>query len=60
MMVSSGPEKEAMIKKYKENRANIPCVHFSGKSDCPFKNECYYAHIKDDGTRFVYPVMLCG
>jgi E3 ubiquitin-protein ligase makorin len=44
--IKAGPEKDAIVEKYKDNLLNIPCKHFSrGEDTCPFGNSCFYSHI---------------
>lgn len=55
-MVNSGPDKEALIKEYEENLAQIPCKHFNfGQGACPFLNSCKYSHLLKNGTKYEYP-----
>ena len=45
-----GAEKDAYIAQYKADRVNRKCKFFDGKvGSCPFGQECFYAHLDEDG-----------
>mmetsp|Transcript_37793 Transcript_37793/g.47695 ORF Transcript_37793/g.47695 Transcript_37793/m.47695 type:complete len:309 (+) Transcript_37793:257-1183(+) len=48
---TTGPEKEALMKAYKEELAKIPCKNFNArtKSGCQFAKNCYFAHLNEEG-----------
>jgi len=55
-MVNSGPDKDALIKEYKDALRELPCKYFEkGKGLCPFKNSCNYSHILPNGQSYEYP-----
>ncbi|TRM60714.1 hypothetical protein BD626DRAFT_406853 [Schizophyllum amplum] len=53
------PAKDEVIQAYKESMARIPCVHFQsskarGRLFCPFGRDCFYQHLNDDGTPYIF------
>lgn len=55
-MVNTGPDKDELIREYKETLKELPCKHFEkGKGSCPFKNSCNYAHLLPNGQQYEYP-----
>eukprot|EP00968_Pinguiococcus_pyrenoidosus_P009280 scaffold731_cov261-Pinguiococcus_pyrenoidosus.AAC.26 len=44
-----GEKKHQVIEDYKKRLSEIPCRYFSRGETCPFRSECFYAHIYDDG-----------
>ncbi|ESK96413.1 hypothetical protein Moror_6921 [Moniliophthora roreri MCA 2997] len=58
---SDDPRKDEIISQYKQSMARIPCRYFTksmakDKKDpfCPFGKDCFYQHLNDDGTPFVF------
>ncbi|KAI4518624.1 hypothetical protein K525DRAFT_227335 [Schizophyllum commune Loenen D] len=56
------PAKDKVIQAYKESMAKRPCRHFQesksrpgGQPHCPFGRDCFYQHLNDDGTPYVFP-----
>lgn len=46
----TGPDKEAFIALYKQERLGRPCKFFKGEiGTCPFGKECFYAHLSPEG-----------
>ncbi|PCH44244.1 hypothetical protein WOLCODRAFT_138851 [Wolfiporia cocos MD-104 SS10] len=52
------PEKTATIERYKASMARVPCRHFYkspvGNRHCPFGKDCFYKHLNEDGTPYVF------
>mmetsp|Transcript_43721 Transcript_43721/g.137299 ORF Transcript_43721/g.137299 Transcript_43721/m.137299 type:complete len:297 (-) Transcript_43721:756-1646(-) len=44
-----GEKKHKVIEGYKKRLAVIPCRYFNNGEPCPFRSECFYAHIYEDG-----------
>ncbi|KAG6890308.1 hypothetical protein C0995_009514 [Termitomyces sp. Mi166 len=60
--VKDGPEKERIIQNYKDSMARVPCEHFLAtkvknpkKPLCPYGADCFYQHLNDDGTPYIFP-----
>ncbi|KAG6831105.1 hypothetical protein H0H92_012782 [Tricholoma furcatifolium] len=56
-----GPEKERIIQNYKDSMKRVPCKHFVATKAkdprapmCPFGKDCFYQHLNDDGTPFIF------
>ncbi|KZT10054.1 uncharacterized protein LAESUDRAFT_645543 [Laetiporus sulphureus 93-53] len=52
------PGKAKTIEQYKASMARVPCRHFS-KSPlndrfCPFGKDCFYQHVNEDGTPYIF------
>ncbi|EIW79237.1 hypothetical protein CONPUDRAFT_167020 [Coniophora puteana RWD-64-598 SS2] len=52
--------KQLAIDAYKASMARVPCKYFvetsaQGKPCCPFGRDCFYQHLKPDGTPHVFP-----
>ncbi|KAF8074821.1 hypothetical protein FPV67DRAFT_1605454 [Lyophyllum atratum] len=54
-------EKAQVVQKYKESMSKVPCKHFAASKKknnnqamCPFGKDCFYQHLKDDGTPYVF------
>ncbi|CAA7267402.1 unnamed protein product [Cyclocybe aegerita] len=55
------PEKEKVVQNYKDSMARVPCRYFQKslqknkrKPICPYGKDCFYQHITEDGTPFVF------
>ncbi|KAF9005911.1 hypothetical protein BDQ17DRAFT_1239535 [Cyathus striatus] len=55
------PEKDKIVQTYKESMAKVPCRYFrqSKQKDknnllCPFGKDCFYQHLNDDGTPYIF------
>ncbi|KAG7093877.1 hypothetical protein E1B28_007516 [Marasmius oreades] len=55
------PRKSETIKNYKESMARVPCKYFlhsrtknKAKPICPFGKDCFYQHLNDDGTPYLF------
>ncbi|KIY70308.1 hypothetical protein CYLTODRAFT_196202 [Cylindrobasidium torrendii FP15055 ss-10] len=53
--------KESALATYKESMAKVRCRHFErSKKDptmttfCPFGKDCFYQHLNDDGTPYIF------
>ncbi|KAG5186067.1 hypothetical protein JKP88DRAFT_262539 [Tribonema minus] len=53
-LVAHPARKAALVERYKETLARIPCRHFAS-GDCPFGGSCFYAHLAADGSRAAPP-----
>ncbi|KAG6891605.1 hypothetical protein C0992_002644 [Termitomyces sp. T32_za158] len=60
--VKDGLEKERVIQNYKDSMARVPCQHFvttkaknAENPLCPYGADCFYQHLNDDGTAYVFP-----
>ncbi|KIM83042.1 hypothetical protein PILCRDRAFT_819832 [Piloderma croceum F 1598] len=53
------PGKSEAIDKYKASMARVPCRYFQlskpSKRFCPFGKDCFYQHLNDDGTAYIFP-----
>jgi len=45
-----GDRKATLHKAYKERLARIPCRYFTKFQNCPFGNDCFYAHHDENGV----------
>lgn len=57
----SGDKKEQVMRAYKESMARVGCRYFiesklrdKQKPFCPFGRDCFYQHLNDDGTPYVF------
>ncbi|KAJ3501668.1 hypothetical protein NLJ89_g9235 [Agrocybe chaxingu] len=55
------PEKEKVVQNYKDSMARVPCRYFQKslqknkrKPICPYGKDCFYQHVMEDGTPFVF------
>ncbi|KAJ3531779.1 hypothetical protein NM688_g7525 [Phlebia brevispora] len=52
------PRKAQIVAQYKATMAQIPCKYFErslpGHRFCPFGKDCFYQHLNEDGTPFVF------
>ncbi|THU99153.1 hypothetical protein K435DRAFT_818674 [Dendrothele bispora CBS 962.96] len=55
------PMKIEVINAYKQSMSRIPCRYFmrslaldQNKPRCPFGKDCFYKHVKEDGTPYVF------
>ncbi|KXN86635.1 putative E3 ubiquitin-protein ligase makorin-1 [Leucoagaricus sp. SymC.cos] len=55
------PEKDRVTKAYRDSMAKVPCRYFkqclernNPRPLCPFGKDCFYQHLKDDGTPYVF------
>ncbi|KAF8631909.1 hypothetical protein AX15_002166 [Amanita polypyramis BW_CC] len=50
--------KAKVVLAYKESMSRVPCRYFQEtkkkKPFCPFGKDCFYQHINDDGTKYVF------
>ncbi|KAI0091689.1 hypothetical protein BDY19DRAFT_885434 [Irpex rosettiformis] len=48
-------QKAVIIEQYKASMSRVPCKYFeiSNKRYCPFGKDCFYQHLKSDGTPHV-------
>ncbi|KAF9268987.1 hypothetical protein L218DRAFT_852143, partial [Marasmius fiardii PR-910] len=57
---SEDPRKEETINLYKLSMARVPCKYFQqsiikkAKPMCPFGKDCFYQHLNDDGTPYIF------
>lgn len=49
---SNDTEKKEIVSEYKEVLSKTKCKYFeeSGRTECPFGESCFYAHLNSDGT----------
>ncbi|KAL0953540.1 hypothetical protein HGRIS_004762 [Hohenbuehelia grisea] len=54
------PEKDQVIDRYQQSMAKLPCRFFQASKSkpsgpmCPFGRDCFYQHMNDDGTPYVF------
>ncbi|KAI0343247.1 hypothetical protein BDW22DRAFT_1329630 [Trametopsis cervina] len=52
------PHKAIAIEKYRQSTSRVPCKYFQrsppNKRYCPFGKDCFYQHLNDDGTPYVF------
>lgn len=55
-LIMDQEEKQRVIEQFRDERSRIPCKLFNyGHGTCPFGTSCHYAHLNEDGTRYIPP-----
>lgn len=52
------PRKVAVVENYKQSMSRVPCRYFVESTPenrfCPFGKDCFYQHLNEDGTPYVF------